>query len=148
MGKADRLSGIAFFVLAVLIIWESNRSLPLGTLHNPGPGYMPTLLALSLAALSVLIALLGRNSPAVASLGWGEGRHALAILAACGFCALCLERLGFRLTMFLLLVFILGVLERLKPITVSAIAAALSLGSFWFFHNLLRVPLPLGPLGF
>lgn len=148
MGRVDRLSGAALFVLAVLIVWESNRTLPLGTLHNPGPGYMPTLLAVFLAVLSLPIALLGRDSPPLTSLDWGEGKHALAIVAACAFSALCLERIGFRITMLLLLIFLLGVVERLKPLAVLCIAVALSLSSFWFFYSLLRVPLPLGPLGF
>jgi hypothetical protein len=109
---------------------------------------MPTLLAILLAGLGILIVLLGRNSPPFGSLKWTEGKHALAILAACGFSALALERLGFRITMILLLVFLLGVVERLKPILVLSVALGLSVGSFWFFYNLLRVPLPLGPLGF
>ena len=122
--------------------------LPLGSLHNPGPGYMPTLLAFVLAGLSVLVIFLGRDSPHLASLRWSEGKHALAILAACAFAAVALERIGFRITMALLLVFLLGAVERLKPFLVLTVAAGLSLGSFWFFNNLLKVPLPFSPLGF
>lgn len=147
MATLDRVSGAALFLFSLIVLWES-RTLPLGTLHNPGPGYMPTLLAILLAGLSVLIVLLGRNSPPLGSLKWTEGKHALAILAACGFSALALELLGFRITMIVLLVFLLGVVERLKPILVLSVGLALSVGSFWFFHNLLKVPLPLGPLGF
>lgn len=109
---------------------------------------MPTLLAVVLAGLSILIVLFGRNSAPVESLQWNEGKHALAILAACAFAALALERIGFRITMVLLLVFLLGVVERLKLLLVLSVAVGLSLGSFWFFNNLLKVPLPFSPLGF
>ena len=109
---------------------------------------MPTLLAFVLGGLSILIILLGRDSPPFASLQWSEGKHALAILVACAFAALTLERIGFRITMALLLVFLLGVVERLKPLLVLSVAVGLSLGSFWFFNNLLKVPLPFSPLGF
>ncbi len=148
MRTLDRISGAILLFVALIVAWESSRTLPLGTLHNPGPGYMPTLLAFLLAVLSILIVLLGRNSPPLGSLKWTEGKHALAILAACGFAALTLERIGFRLTMVLLLVFLLGAVERLKPFLVLSVAVGLSLGSFWFFNGLLKVPLPLSPLGF
>jgi len=147
MGRVDRVSGTVLFFFALLVVWEG-RVLPLGSLHNPGPGYMPTLLAFVLAVLSVLIIIFGRGSPPFASLQWNEGKHALAILAACAFSALALERIGFRITMILLLVFLLGAVERLKPFLVLSVAVGLSLGSFWFFNNLLKVPLPLSPLGF
>ena len=147
MRSMDRISGTVLLFFSLLVAWES-RALPLGSLHNPGPGYMPTLLAFVLAALSVLIIIFGRSSPPFASLQWGEGKHALAILAACAFAALTLERIGFRLTMVLLLVFLLGAVERLKPFLVLSVAVGLSLGSFWFFNGFLKVPLPLSPLGF
>ena len=147
MRSMDRISGTVLLFFALLVAWEG-RVLPLGSLHNPGPGYMPTLLAFVLAALSVLIIIFGRSSPPFASLQWGEGKHALAILAACAFAALTLERIGFRLTMVLLLVFLLGAVERLKPFLVLSVAVGLSLGSFWFFNGLLKVPLPFSPLGF
>jgi hypothetical protein len=148
VSRLDRISGVALFLFALLIVWESNRTLPLGSLHSPGPGYLPTLLASLLAGLSILIILLGRSSPGFGSLKWTEGKHALAILAACGFAAFVLERLGYRATMFLLLLFLLGVVERLRPALVFSLALALSLGSFWVFYDLLRVPLPLSPLGY
>ena len=147
MRSVDRISGAVLFFVALLVVWES-RVLPLGSLHNPGPGYMPTLLAFVLGGLSILIILLGRNSPPVESLQWNEGKHALAILVACAFAAVALERIGFRITMALLLVFLLGAVERLKPFLVLSVAVGLSLGSFWFFNSLLKVPLPLSPLGF
>ncbi len=109
---------------------------------------MPTLLAAVLAGLSILIVLFGRNSSPLQSLKWSEGKHGLAILVACAFAALALERIGFRITMVLLLVFLLGAVERLRPLVVLSVSIGLSLGSFWFFYNLLKVPLPLSPLGF
>ena len=147
MTRLDRISGGVLFLAALVVAWES-RVLQLGTLHNPGPGYMPTLLAFLLAVLSILVIVLGGDSPALGSLEWTEAKHALAILVACAFSALALERMGFRITMLLLLLFLLGIVERLKPILALSVALGLSLVSFWFFNNLLRVPLPLSPLGF
>lgn len=143
----DRVAGAVIVLFSLYVMWE-DRALPLGTYHKPGPGYMPMLLAVILAAAGVLIVLADGTSPPFASLVWTEWRHALAILAGCGFTALALERLGYRLTVTLLVGFLLSVVERRRPVAVIAMALALSLGTFYVFCTLLQVPLPLGPGGF
>lgn len=147
MGTADRVSGIALALLALGVIWESLK-LPLGTLYNPGPGFLPLLLAIVLGGLGVVIVALGGRAPRVSSLGWGEAKHALAILGACAFAALALERIGYRLTVLVILVFLLWAVERKRPLTVAALALGLSLGSYYLFNTLLKVQLPRGPGGF
>ena len=143
----DRVAGAVIVLFSLYVMWE-DRALPLGTFHKPGPGYMPMLLAVILALAGLLIVLTGGTSPPFASLAWTEWRHTLAILAGCGFTALALERLGYRLTVALLVGFLLSVVERRRPVTVIALALALSLGTFYVFCTLLQVPLPLGPGGF
>lgn len=147
MLTTDRVAGLVLLLFSLGVVWET-RVLPLGNLHQPGPGYMPMLLAIALAAMGLLVALAGGDSPPLASLEWLERRHALAILAACAFAALALERLGYRLTVLLLLALILGPVERKRPAVVAVMALGLALGTFFLFSNLLRVPLPRGPLGF
>lgn len=146
MFTSDRLAGAALVLLAVVTAWETRR-LPLGTLHNPGPGYMPMLLAVILGVLGLVVILRGRGSPPLAALRWLEARHAAAILLGCAFAAFALERLGYRLTVIVLLVFLLGAMERKRLAVVAAVALGLSFGSFFLFSNLLRVPLPRGPWG-
>ena len=147
MFTRDRVAGAVIVLFALYVMWE-DRVLPLGTYHKPGPGYMPMLLAVILAVAGLLIILAGGTSPPFASLAWTEWRHALAILAGCGFTALALERLGYRLTVILLVGLLLSVVERRRPVTVIAMALGLSLGTFYVFCTLLQVPLPLGPGGF
>ena len=146
MWTSDRAAGTALVLLAIVTAWETRR-LPLGTLHNPGPGYMPLLLAIILGALGMVVVLRGGSSPRLAELRWLEARHAAAILVGCAFAAFALERLGYRLTVVVLLMFLLGVMERKRPVVVAAVALGLSFGSFYLFSNLLRVPLPRGPWG-
>lgn len=140
----DRVAGIALLLFAAAVMWE-DRAFPLGTVTKPGPGYMPMLLAIILAAMASMVIWAGGRSPAFASLGWSEWRHAVAILAGCAFTALALERIGYRLTVILLVGLLLWVVERKRPAVVVATALALSLGTFYVFSTLLRVPLPLGP---
>jgi hypothetical protein len=140
----DRVGGALFLFFALAVMWE-NRAYPLGTVTKPGPGYMPMLLAGILAAMAALVIWAGGRSPALASLNWSEWRHAVAILAACVFAGLALERIGYRLTVILLVGFLLWVVERKRLILTMAAALGLSLGTFYVFSTLLRVPLPLGP---
>jgi putative tricarboxylic transport membrane protein len=147
MVTRDRVAGAALLLFALYVMWE-DRVLPLGTYHKPGPGYMPLLLAIILAAAGLLTLLTGGASPSFASLEWTEWRHAFAILAGCAFTALALERLGYRLTVILLVGLLLSLVERRRPVTVIAMALGLSLGTYYVFCTLLQVPLPLGPGGF
>ena len=147
MLTTDRFAGLLLLLFSLGVMWET-RVLPLGSLHRPGPGYMPMLLAIALAAMAILVALGGGGSPPLASLEWAEKTHALAILAGCAFAAFALERLGYRLTVGILLVFILWVVERKRPAVVAVTALGVSFGTFFLFSNLLKVPLPRGPLGF
>jgi len=145
----DRVSGLGLALWALLVLEESWRlRLPLGSLANPGPAYFPGALALALLVAGVAVAVLGGSGPRLASLSWSEWRHSVAIFAACAFCALAFERLGYRLTIFLALAFLVGVVERKHPVPMLVFPAAMAGGTFWLFDTLLRVPLPRGPYGF
>lgn len=145
----DRVGGVVLALLALFTIEETYRlRLPLGNLQNPGPAYMPTLLALLLLGFAILIVAFGTRTPALGAVGWSEWRHAVAILAVCAFMALGLERLGYRLTIFVALAFLLGVVERQRLVTTAVFSVAFSAASFYLFAVLLRVPLPRGPWGF
>jgi hypothetical protein len=146
MLTVDRVAGGCLAVFALFVLWQS-RALPLGSLANPGPAYMPVALATLLFIGGLAIAVLGGDTARLASLGFGEWRHAVAIFAACAFAALGLERLGYRLTVLLVLLFLLGVVERKRAVVVAVFALGLAAGTFFLFDTLLRVPLPRGPLG-
>jgi putative tricarboxylic transport membrane protein len=147
MLTTDRLAGGVLGLVALAVLVESRR-LPLGTLTNPGPAYLPVVLALLLLVTGLGLVAFGGAAPRPAALGWQEGRRAVTIVAAVAFTALLLERLGYRLTMALMLLFLVGVVERRRWLDALLFAAGLSLGSFFLFETVLRVPLPRGPLGF
>jgi len=144
---SDRLSGTLLFLLALFVLWQ-NRAYPVGTLTEPGAGFLPLFLGAAFAITSALIAWYGAGSLPLKDIGWGEAPRAIAILVACGVAASVFEWLGYRLTIFALLVFLLGVIER-KPIhIVLVVAAGFSLLSYFVFFNLLDVQLPRSPRGF
>ena len=144
--RSDQLSGLLLIALA-LYVWWMNREYPIGTLSEPGPGYVPLLLAIFMGVMGVLVVLSGGKSTPLAAMEWTEAGRAIALLTACGAAAYALERLGYRITMAALLVFFLGVMERRHPLMVAAVGVGFSLVTYYVFATLLRVPLPVSPWG-
>ena len=145
--KSDQFSGLLLIAIAAYVGWE-NRVYPVGTLQEPGPGYLPMLLAIFLGATGLLIALWGAKSEALSSMKWPEATRAVVILLACGVATFALERIGYRLTVLVLLVFFLGAVERRRPLPVALVSLGFSLASFYVIGDLLHVPLPVSPWGF
>ena len=142
----DRVSAVVLLALALLVFWES-RSLPLGGLARPGPAFLPVILASLLAGIALVILARGGRSARLASLQWSEARHAAVVLVTCIFAVVALERLGYRITMAVILLFLLLVIERNRPVVALSLALGVPLVSYWFFTRL-GVLLPTGPLGF
>ena len=134
-------------ILSLVVIWQS-RLLPLGTFRQPGPAYIPVLLASLLFIFGVILVATGSRAPALSTIHWSEWRHALAIFLGCIVAVLSIERLGYRLTVLLVLGFLLKLVERRGWALSAILSLVLAFGSFYLFHTLLRVPLPIGPMGF
>ena len=144
--RSDQVSGLMLAALA-LYVWWMNRAYPIGTLAEPGPGYVPLLLAIFMGAMGLLVVLSGGKSTPLAAMEWSEAGRAVALLVACGVAAYALERLGYRITMAALLIFFLGVMERRKPMMVAGVGIGFALVTYYLFATLLRVPLPVSPWG-
>ena len=145
--RNEQLSGLVLVAFALVLAWQ-NRAYPLGSLHDPGPGYMPLMLAVFLGAMGLLVAVLGGKSAPVASIAWAEARRATLILVVCAFGALALEHIGYRLTMIAMLIIFLGIVERRKPLAAAAVAIGFALASHFLFSTLLKVQLPRSAWGF
>jgi len=144
--RSDLVAGVVIVLIALLVGWE-NRGYPIGSLAEPGPGYMPLLIAGALGVFGFLIALRAGSSPLFNTIGWSEGRRGIVMLAACGVAVFALERLGYRLSMIALLVFMLGVVERKRPLPTALVAVGFAFFSYFLFATLLKVQLPRGPWG-
>ncbi len=142
----DRVGGGGLALVALWMLWESRR-LPLGSWRDPGPGAMPTALALTALALAVAIIASGGAAVRLEAAGWSRAHRALVIVGVCVFLAIGLERLGYRPTVLVALLFLVGVVERRSLVTTAVFAAAVAWGSFFLFNTLLRVALPRGPFG-
>jgi hypothetical protein len=145
--RSDQISGLVLIAIAVVVVWF-NREFPVGTLADPGPGYVPLLLACTLGGIGLLVAVMGARSQSLAETEWPEATRALIIMVACVAATFALERIGYRLTTAAFLVFFLGIIERKHPLAVVLVSAGFSLASFYVIGTLLKVPLPVGPWGF
>lgn len=145
--STDRISGSFLVFLSLYVIFE-NRVLPLGSHMHPGPGYFPLLLALLLGILGVILIAQGKGAPALHLVPWEEVPHALAIMACTFVATFAIETLGYRITMILILGFLLGVVERIGPWKAMVLTLSLSLGTFWVFDTVMKVVLPRGVWGF
>lgn len=145
--RSDQFSGLMLLALALYVGW-TNRAYPIGSLQEPGPGYMPLLLAVFMGAMGLLIALWGGKSTPLAAIPWPEAKRALVIMLACVVGSFALEPLGYRITIIAFLIFFLGVLERRRPLPVLLVSVGFGFISFYVIGDLLNVPLPRSPWGF
>ena len=143
-------------VAAVLLalagyIFLAAGTLPFGTMRVPQTAFFPRTLAVLLGIISLILlarALAGRETlragEKIETQGWI--RIAVTLMTLAGF-ALALERLGFLLTTFLLMISLLRAIEAQKWRKVVVVALATALISYAIFSLLLGVPLPAGLLG-
>jgi hypothetical protein len=144
--RNEQLSGLLLLLFALALAWQ-NRAYPLGSLQDPGPGYVPLLLAIFLGFIGLTIAALGGRSGPVRDIRWPEARRAALILLVCACGAFALERIGYRLTVVALLLVFLGLIERKRPLAVAAVAIGFAFASYFLFATLLKVQLPRSPWG-
>lgn len=143
---------VATILLALAgYIFLAAGALPFGTLRVPQTAFFPKVLAALLAILSLVLlaqAFARTKAPLVSNkigaAGWIRIGATLATLA--GF-AIVLERLGFLLTTFVLMICLLRAIEAQSWGKVIAVALATSLITYGLFSRLLGVPLPAGVLG-
>jgi len=96
----------------------------------------------------VVLVIQGKGGLTFRSITWTEAPHAAAILGCCIFIWIFLERIGYRLTLLVAMGFLFGIMERINLWLALVLTIGCSLGTFWLFDTMLRVPLPRGGWGF
>jgi putative tricarboxylic transport membrane protein len=142
----DRAAAAVLLVFG-LIALEAARKLRLGSIARPGPGFFPVLLAavFSLVCLVLLVnAWRARDEARApdARLGWLK---IAATMAALFVYAFALERVGFVVATFALLLFFFKVLERQRWVMARAGSLVTAFVTYLVFKVWLHVQLPAGP---
>lgn len=133
----------AFGLLALLEV----RTLTIGTVARPGPGFFPFCLLVLLCVFSAGLLVMAVRGPALAgapvALRW---RKPAVVLGALFLYAFTLESIGFVASTFLVVVVLLR-LEAQSWVLTLVSAAGIALGLYFLFHGL-GVRFPAGPWGY
>jgi hypothetical protein len=141
--RRDHVAGGAFVVAGVLILAVSH-DLPFGTLASPGAGMLPVLV-IGLMMLFGLILVIGAGaSPPIADIAWGDLPHALRVVAVCAVAVALYTKLGFIVTMSLMMFCLLFVVEGIKLWRALAFSVAIPLLTYVMFEHVLKTPLEAG----
>jgi hypothetical protein len=145
--RADHVAGgvfIAFGLLVFILGWD----LPFGRITAPGAGMLPKLLAGLLIALALAIMIAGPHGETLAEIPFDDATHAVLVVGIAALATWLYSRLGFLLTMPLLVFGLLAVVERRSLIAAAIFAIALTLFAYWLFAIVLHAPLERGTLWF
>lgn len=146
--RADFWSGLAWLLVAAFLVWQG-QVLGLGRLNDPGSGFAVFWIGLLLGAFSLsVIASAARGSgPALAELWIGArwGRI-LAICVVLVIYAFAFEPLGFVASSIALLLFLMLVVDRVRPPVAVAIAVIAPLVVWVTLTRWLKIQMPSGIL--
>jgi putative tricarboxylic transport membrane protein len=152
MRRGWQITAAALLLVFLLFAYESFQ-LSLRDALGPGPGFFPFWLAVLGAALCIVLFLqlhLGRLDVGSDTLTFDRaGTRSVAVVVA-GLCAATalLDVAGFRISMLLLIAFLLVVLGVRHRLAIALCALGGSFGVYHVFFDLLKVPLPVGMLGY
>ena len=148
MRRCNQVVGILLLVFSIWVIWTSTE-LIYTVEFSPGAGFFPFWLGISLLILSVVLLL----NNTILKLHMTEenpfpGRSALlriiSILGSLLVGLIVFERIGFLLTMGLLVAFLLIFLEKYRWYSGIVISALMVFAIYGVFKIWLDVPLPPG----
>ncbi len=141
--RSELRSGFFFFGLSLLVVWESLR-VELGTLSEPGSGFLPFCVGLALCALSIVLIYRGwkvREARKPHSL-----RVVLALVSLFVF-SLVLDILGFVVATFLLVGTLFHLGQPRRWWILIGMSALVTLAAYVVFGVFLGVYFPRGFLG-
>ena len=155
MKNREPILALLWVLLGMTIaVWSA--TFPFGNLEDPGPAYFPTALGLIIVAMGVLLLLRGQKTKEADALRALDPpvshraavRRVVLYLGGMTFSAVLLEVLGFVLTMFLMILFMMRTIAPQKWKTALFYSLISALGSLFVFRILLKTQLPGGFLGF
>jgi putative tricarboxylic transport membrane protein len=152
MDKADRVSGFFWLLFSVFVSYTSYK-LGLGTLHQPGPGFLFfwTGIVTAILSLIVIVMSLGKRSPEETQepiFGKRNLTKIVLVLISLFLYALFMEQLGFLLVTLLFFIFLLGAIEKKKWFFAVWVGLLVTAVSYLVFEKALQSQLPKGLLDF
>ena len=149
--KRDIISSLFWMAMGIGVCY-GGYDLDLGTLHDPGSGFMFFWVGIIMIGLSLGILIRAMKETAVAGelkILWTgiRGKKVISILVALLLYAYVFVPLGFILSTILLLIFLFKAVEPQRWSWAILGAIISTLAAYGVFHLWLRSPLPKGFLG-
>ena len=144
MIRRDHVAG-GVFIAAGALVFAMSGDLPFGTLASPGAGMMPKLVLGLMMAFGAIILLRAGESPPLAEIEWSDFRHAATVVAVSAIAIALYTKIGFVLSVTLLLFVLLFFIERRGLWRALAVSISVTVGSYLLFSTLLKSPLPPMP---
>ena len=142
--RRDHLAG-GVFIAAALLVFAMSGDLPFGTLASPGAGMMPKLVLGLLMAFGAILVVRAGESPPLAEIEWNDFRHAATVVVVTAAATALYTRIGFVLSVSLLLFVLLYFIERRSLLGTLAVSIGVTVGCYLLFGTLLKSPLPPMP---
>ena len=139
--RADHVAGAAFVAFGALVIALSG-DLPTGQLSMPGSGFLPKIVAVLTIVFGLALIVRASESPPFAEIAWADGKHALLVTLVTAAAIALYTRLGFILTMAVMMVALLIIIERRNPLRALGYSVAVVLFTYVCFAYGLKTPLP------
>ncbi len=146
----DKKSSPFWFILGVIVVITARRT-GIGTLASPGPGLLPLIggLLMILLSLVIFIQAFSREAKETEKEWIKIGNERIWLVTVClFFYAFSLNKLGFVIGTFLLLVFLFQLIERKSWFWAAFTAGATIFAVYMIFYVWLQIQLPRGFLGF
>lgn len=145
--KFDRIAGVAFLIIGILFLVESQRISDSAYGSSVGPKIFPMSLGIILIALSIrLLYETFKYKVEESEKEILQYKKFFIIFGSAILYAFFLEKVGYVLSTFLFLLIAFQTMERGKTVSSVVIAAVFSLGIYYLFSELLGGSLPGFPL--
>jgi Tripartite tricarboxylate transporter TctB family len=144
--RRDHVGG-GLFIAAGAGVLAVSTDLPFGTLASPGAGMLPMLAIGFMVAFGLILLVRAGDSPPLADVAWDDLPHGARVMLVAAAAVAAFTKLGFLLTMSLMLFALIYIVERRPLILSLAFSIGVTLLAYTLFSLLLKTPLPRGILG-
>jgi putative tricarboxylic transport membrane protein len=146
LNNSELWGGLIGLALGGFVVW-SGLKLKLGTINDPGSGYVLfyTGILMCLFAVSIIVSAVTEGGPTFRS-RWVNTRWTkpLMIIACLAAFALALDTLGFLLSAIPLMVLLMRLIDPVRWSLTIPVALLVPLGMWWILKHGLLIQLPSG----
>jgi putative tricarboxylic transport membrane protein len=143
--RAEFWGGLFWLAVGAFVTWQG-WLLDLGKLNEPGSGFLLFYLGLAICGLAIFLTVQGATSGPLLNELWRGSRwlNVLLVVGALVVFGLLFERLGFVVCTLALLLFLMLVVDPVKPWLAVTISVVASVGVWAVLEKVLRIQLPTG----